>query len=322
MKILSIVLFASSFLSATSQEDSEVNFYNINFRNLGNVTDDCGNGVCDEGENCLSCAVDCISGVSGGFECGNGVCEDGETCYTCPQDCMSGESISDSGEPDEGFCCFGGKKNPGMSNAASCSDPRCFRPGKGISCDGNDKPFETFCCGDGVCGGDETSMNCPIDNCVELCGNGVCDEADGENAETCESDCPCNLDGVCDSFETVSKCELDCTCGNNVCDVDLGENVANCMLDCACNANGNCEAWEDAKHCPQDCRGQYKQGDAGSDGKKQQFDGSSGYEGDGDSDSGDSGDDGTCFENAKACDKHDDCCSFACDMGNTMKCVG
>jgi len=319
MKILSIGLFTSFFLSATSQHDSELDFFNINFRNLGNVTDDCGNGICDEGENCLSCAVDCISGVSGGFECGNGVCEDGETCFTCPQDCMSGEALSDSKEPGEGFCCYGGKKNPGMGNAASCNDPRCSPPGK--KCEIRDKPFETYCCGDGVCNGEETSLNCPIDGCVELCGNGVCDEKDGENAETCESDCACNLDGVCDSWETVSACPLDCTCGNYVCDVDLGENVANCMQDCACNANYDCEPWEDAKHCPKDCRGKYD-GNAGDDGLKQQFDGSEVYEGDGDNEHGDEDNDGICLENSNDCEKHKDCCSFACDMGGSRKCVG
>merc|ERR1711862_1051276 len=58
------------------------------------TNNDCGNGICDKGENCLSCAVDCISGTSGGSKCGNGVCEDGETCFTCPDDCMSSETLS------------------------------------------------------------------------------------------------------------------------------------------------------------------------------------------------------------------------------------
>merc|ERR1711862_835687 len=66
--------------------------YINSFYNDTDLTD-CGNGICDEGENCLSCAVDCISGTSGGFECGNDVCEDGETCFTCPSDCMSSGQI-------------------------------------------------------------------------------------------------------------------------------------------------------------------------------------------------------------------------------------
>merc|ERR1711862_381973 len=90
-------------------------------------------------------------------------------------------------------------------------------------------------------------MGCEIDNCVELCGNGVCDESEGENSDTCPKDCNCNLDGICDSWETIKSCSLDCTCGNRQCDYDLGESVANCMSDCACNANYDCEPWEDEK---------------------------------------------------------------------------
>jgi len=286
---------------------------------------DCGNGICDKGENCLSCAVDCISGTSGGFECGNGVCEEGETCFTCPDDCMSSETLSGgANEPGEGFCCFGGKKNPGIDNAVSCDDFRCTLPKLGVSCNREESPFVKYCCGDGVCSGEETSLNCGIDKCVDLCGNGKCEESEGENAESCPSDCECNLNGKCDSWETVHACPLDCTCGNNVCDYGLGETVANCMTDCACNANYDCEPWEDAKHCPRDCgpRAEYGQGDGhdandGTDGKEQQFDGS--YQMDGENSdeysglANDSYASPDCKRNSEKCTSHADCCSFACD---------
>jgi hypothetical protein len=292
-----------------------------------NVTDDCGNGICDEGENCLSCAVDCISGTSGGSECGNGVCEDGETCYTCPQDCMSSESTS-GGKSDDGFCCYGGKKNPKVDDAVSCKDFRCSP--FGIACSQEESPFVKYCCGDQVCSGEETSLNCPIDGCKELCGDGKCEESEGENADTCPSDCACNLDGKCDSHETIGACPLDCTCGNYVCDVGLGENVANCMQDCACDANYSCDPWEDAEHCPTDCgpkamfgHGEGHDANDGEDGTNQQYDGSYGY-GDMNSGSDDSSSsDSDCLDNDKPCVSHGDCCSYACDTGAVEPiCVG
>ncbi len=42
----------------------------------------CGNGKCEGGESCASCAKDC------GGCCGNGKCDHGETCTTCTKDCV------------------------------------------------------------------------------------------------------------------------------------------------------------------------------------------------------------------------------------------
>merc|ERR1712125_32562 len=140
--------------------------------------------------------------------------------------------------------------------------------------------------------GEETSLNCPIDNCKELCGDGTCDDY--------------------------------------ICDVGLGESVENCPHDCACNANYDCEPWEDAKHCPRDCgpKAWYGQGEGhdandGEDGTNQQYDGSNGY---GDMNSGSdesSTSDSECLDNDKPCVSHDDCCSSACDTGVDQPiCVG
>jgi len=348
MKYLHIAFIAAFLLPSATSVDNEFTYSPTSIVNaptfapteLGdisdpflspfNVTEDCGNGICDEGENCLSCAVDCISGTSGGFECGNSVCEDGETCFTCPQDCMSSEALSGGNEAGDSFCCFGGRRSPDLTNGASCNDLRCRPPG--IQCNGEQSPFVTYCCGDGVCAGEETALNCGIDNCVESCGDGFCDESIGENAQTCPSDCACNLDGRCDSWETVETCPLDCTCGNYVCDVDLGENVANCMTDCACNANYDCEPWEDAEHCPRDCgqRAEWGQGDGhdandGQDGMDQQYDGSYGGFGDVNSRSaGSTSSNSVCFDNNEQCASNDDCCSSACDtnLAEGPICVG
>lgn len=56
------------------------------------VENDCGNGTCDAGEDCESCAVDCDGVLSGKpsnrYCCGNGTCESvGEDGNTCAVDC-------------------------------------------------------------------------------------------------------------------------------------------------------------------------------------------------------------------------------------------
>jgi beta-lactamase superfamily II metal-dependent hydrolase len=58
----------------------------------GGTVTDCGNGVCDAGEDCETCSADC-PGVtkgkpSGRYCCGNGTCEPvGEDAEICPIDC-------------------------------------------------------------------------------------------------------------------------------------------------------------------------------------------------------------------------------------------
>ena len=54
----------------------------------------CGNGTCDEGEDCITCSSDCIGKTngkpSGRYCCGNGVCESiAETVDNCAIDCGS-----------------------------------------------------------------------------------------------------------------------------------------------------------------------------------------------------------------------------------------
>jgi len=320
MFIISILLLATTRAQDTPTLSPTASPTGVDFN--FNETDliDCGNGVCDPGENCLSCPVDCISGTAGGFQCGNGICEDGETCYTCPGDCNG---------TGEDFCCYGGRQSPGLDNASSCKDMRCG--GEGVGCTIEDSPLETYCCGDNTCSGEETSLNCAIDQCKQLCGNNVCDESEGENADTCPMDCTCNMDGKCDSWETTNSCPLDCTCGNRVCDVELGENVANCMNDCACNANYNCEAWEDKEHCPRDCGvkaeydGNGHDASDGLDGTDQQSDGSNYDDEEGLTDMNDDGGSGglseSCFDNDISCGQHSECCSYACDS-TEKKCVG
>ena len=57
-------------------------------------------GICEIGEDCVSCPLDC--GQVSGATCGNGLCEagDGENCLTCPADCAGNQSGT-----GEQWCC-------------------------------------------------------------------------------------------------------------------------------------------------------------------------------------------------------------------------
>jgi hypothetical protein len=144
-------------------------------------------GICEpvDGEDCVSCPDDCISG-GGAAACGNGICEpfDGEDCLTCPQDCNGKQS----GNPDRQFCCGAG----GGTGPVGCEDSRCN--GDGFTC--SDTVTPPYCCGDLICEGAEDSFNCEAD-CgppVQACNDdGVCDP--GEDCETCPGDCMGKLGG-------------------------------------------------------------------------------------------------------------------------------
>ncbi|HEV8324180.1 MAG TPA: hypothetical protein VG389_21355 [Myxococcota bacterium] len=149
----------------------------------------CGDGICNGGETCSTCAADC------GTCCGNGICSGTETCSTCPSDC--------------GACCGNGVCGGGET-CSSC-------PGDCGACG----PV----CGDFSCSGGETCTSCPTD-CGSCCGNGVC--TGGETCSTCPSDCgscaPFCGDFTCNGTETCSTCPGDCgTCaGSCLYDWDFG----------------------------------------------------------------------------------------------------
>lgn len=111
----------------------------------------CGNGTCDEFENCNSCGGDCISG--GGNTCGNMICEagDGEDCVSCPSDCNGIQN----GNPSNRYCCGDGDGD----TPVPCSDPRCTAMGKACT----EVMNPVYCCGDLTCEGLETGFNCEVD---------------------------------------------------------------------------------------------------------------------------------------------------------------
>jgi Multicopper oxidase len=105
------------------------------------------NGVCESGEDCVSCPSDCLS-VSGAF-CGNGLCElgDGETSANCPSDCAPGCGTT----------------------ALTCNTTPAVCAAPGFYC--RDMMRVMACCGDKLCEGQEAvTTNVPSTYCAVDCG--------------------------------------------------------------------------------------------------------------------------------------------------------
>jgi spore coat protein A len=173
-------------------------------------------GLCEAGEDCVSCPSDCSTFI--GAECGNGLCEiaDGEDCLSCPQDCAGVQG----GKPNSRYCCG----TSSGTNPVDCSDARCTSDG--FFCRSKIRP--EACCGDEICeGGELISSACAID-CGVSC----------TVTETPEISCTDGLDNDCDSAIDCadSDCAGDPACGGGSC------------------GNGVCEAGEDCNSCS-DCDG-------------------------------------------------------------------
>ena len=101
----------------------------------GAVVNPCGDGSCNNGENCDSCPQDC-----GQCEyCGDGKCNGGENCDSCSKDCgqcetcgngnCGGNENCDNCSKDCGQCCGNGKCDYGEScsscesDCGICNDP-------------------------------------------------------------------------------------------------------------------------------------------------------------------------------------------------------
>jgi hypothetical protein len=109
------------------------------------TVDLCGNGICDRGEDCNTCPIDCARGSIQRAFCGNGICEagDGETYYSCPYDCR-GDAI--------------GSLLCGLY--ATCA-PACNTGD--FSCTNIPRGSDYSCCGDGLCTAGENELTCNVD---------------------------------------------------------------------------------------------------------------------------------------------------------------
>lgn len=204
----------------------------------------CGNGTCDLGEDCSTCATDCPGGSNAGALCGNGVCEagDGENCVNCSADCAGRQS----GRPTNRFCCGDGAG----TNPIVCGDSRCSTGG--FSCTDVPAPAGDYCCGDGVCEDPEDGLSCELDCGTPLvCGDGVC-SMPAEDVCSCSADCGappteiCNngIDDDCDLFVDCS--DPDCS-GDPSCP-SCGPVGASCTSDGECCSN-KCRGKPGAKTC-------------------------------------------------------------------------
>ncbi|MFH1631239.1 MAG: hypothetical protein ABIA21_03415 [Candidatus Aenigmatarchaeota archaeon] len=120
-----------------------------------NMSAECGNSICDSNETCSICEADC--GVCS--FCGDGICDANESCELCSSDC---------GECPVPICGDGVLDESEVCDSNIFGDRTCVTEGftnGTLTCDSNCTILFAGCwnCGDGVCGSQETSDNCPVD---------------------------------------------------------------------------------------------------------------------------------------------------------------
>jgi len=178
------------------------------------------NGVCDAdlGETCETCAIDCGECPP---ECGDDSCDFiiDEDCQSCPADC--------------GPCC--GDNNCLAEHGETCAT--C--PADCGSCCGNDDCEADLGEDCGTCAAD-------CGACPQVCGDGICDFASGEeDCEKCVEDCACEPGQECQYGQC---CQADCdgkSCGPDGC----GGSCGDCGGGETCTPEGQCIG------CQPDCDG-------------------------------------------------------------------
>jgi len=170
-----------------------------------------------------------VTGAGTGGQCGNGIREPGEDC--------------DGGD-------LGGR---------TCGSVGCD-PGGSLSCNQDCTYDASQCaacptCGDGTCDLGETCIGCPAD-CIfesaQACGNGLCEMADGENCETCPTDCRSNLGGNPSTRFCCGGGEYGVDCTDDRCS-DTYTTCVNHSALAYCCGDTVCEGAEDEISCEVDC---------------------------------------------------------------------
>ena len=220
------------------------------------VPKSCGDGQCEEPEDCFNCPQDCgcqdgtvcnpLSGECVSNTCGNGTCDSGENCMTCEKDCacVGGEKCSFgvcTSDPCGGItydgCCDG-------SLLVYCEDGDlavgdCGADGCGWLPDSN-----WYDCGG--TGGDpkgEMPWDCHDYSYPPGCEGKECgDNGGGYSCGQCTTPGDVCLAGVCGPCDPVANCQGK-ECGDDGCGGQCG----------ACDENSICE--EGLCICTPQCEG-------------------------------------------------------------------
>jgi sulfatase modifying factor 1 len=237
-------LMSVVFNEASHQDDDYPDRENggIGFR-VATLADDpagenCGNGICEDQENALTCPADCPD------MCGDGLCTGDEDVLSCPGECpdVCGDGIC-TGDEDTTNCA--------SDCGSDCGDGVC-NGGEGTTSCPADCGTD---CGDGICNGGESSATC-VPDCGVVCGDGYC-----AMGESCPEDCgPACGNGVLEGGE---QCEAGVPLGDTCASLgfdsgDLSCNAATCQYDTSDCANNSClPSWascsSDADCCSGDC---------------------------------------------------------------------
>ncbi len=155
-----------------------------------NDTGECGDGVCDSGEQ-DSCPDDCDPPAP---ECGNGTCEEGESNANCPQDCTPTEGDCSACAADQ-ICV----DNEAVTNV--CFDRDC--PGE--RCDGDEVCFNGECASEPCAG-----LDCG--GYPNVCRGGIC------LVGSCnDPDVRCPDGQECVNDLCLSPCDTQADCGDLAC---------------------------------------------------------------------------------------------------------
>jgi hypothetical protein len=226
-------------------------------------TDSCDAGttvVCDDGlfcngaETCNESTDSCDAGTTV-------VCDDGLFCNGTDT-CNENTDSCDTGTPpvcDDGAFCNGVETCNEGTDSCDAGTDAC---GTGEICNEDADQCEAQVCdNDGVCEAGENCGNCAND-CISgtipgaVCGNGICEAGDGEDAVSCSADCNGKVNGKPSSRfscgfggpNPVGCSDARCTTGGYQCT----ETPVGPAGDFCCGDN-TCEGDEDSSTCSLDC---------------------------------------------------------------------
>ncbi len=229
-------------------------------------TTDCGDGVCDEGENYQSCPKDCVKTGCGTIDYVG--CCDSQVLTWCEEGKLYMLPCGDNPQ-----CGWNSKSGYYDCGTAGGSEPGGQYP---RTCGGTAGPV----CGNGTCETGEMSSTCPADcGAANGCGDGVC--FDAETFQTCPADCiSSGCSGIsffgCCKGDLLQWCQenktMQISCDNNR---QCGWNADGGYYDCgtpgtqdptghhprtcgtdepmAVCGDGRCQAPETSESCPLDC---------------------------------------------------------------------